>query len=68
MMNKSKSNMSSENKIEDAVINRVSYLIKDNDVFTDDLKYHLVKKILNGNKKKFQKLLFDTKIQDLATK
>jgi len=58
----------SENKIEDAVINRVSYLIKDNDVFTDDLKYHLVKKILNGNKKKFQKLLFDTKIQDLATK
>lgn len=58
----------SENKIEDSVINRVSYLIKDNDVFTDDLKYHLVKKILNGNKKKFQKLLFDTKIQDLATK
>jgi hypothetical protein len=59
---------SSKNPITPEILDRVSYLIKDPDVFTDDLKYHLVKKILNGNKQKFAKLLFDTEIQELATK
>lgn len=58
----------SENKISDDIIKRLSYLIKNPDVFTDDLKYHIVKKILNGNKQKFSKLLLDTKIQEMALK
>jgi len=61
-------NYAESNKIDDPIINRISHLVKHAEVFTDDLKYHIVKKILNGNKKKFQKLLFDTKVQELATK
>jgi len=56
------------NPITPEIINRLTMLIKEDDVFTDDLKYILVKKILNGNKQKFQKLLIDTQVQELATK
>lgn len=57
-----------KNTIDDMIINRITDLIKEDGLFTDDLKYHVVKKILNGNKRKFQKMLFDTKVQELATK
>jgi hypothetical protein len=56
------------NSITPDILNRLKVLIKDKEVFTDDLKYHLVKKILNGNKQKFQKLLADDDIQEMATK
>ena len=56
------------NPITPEIINRMTVLIKKDGVFTDDLKYILVKKILNGNKQKFQKLLIDTEVQELATK
>lgn len=49
-------------------INRIIFLINDPDIFTDDLKYHIIKKILNGNKIKFQKALFDKKVQEYVTK
>jgi hypothetical protein len=49
-------------------MDRLTFLVKDEDVFTDDLKYHIVKKILNGNKQKFSKLLFDPVVQEFATK
>lgn len=58
----------SKNTIEDKHINRLIHLVKDPDVFTDDLKYHLVKKILNGNKQKFAKLMFNDVVQDYVTK
>jgi hypothetical protein len=38
------------------------------DVFTDDLKYVLVKKILNGNKQKFQKLMVNPEVMKMAMK
>ena len=57
-----------DNPITQENVDRVSNLIKNNDILTDDLKYHIVKKILNGNKQKFQKLLFDPEIQTIATK
>jgi len=56
------------NPISPEIIKRLTMLIKQPDIFTDDLKYHIVKKILNGNKQKFQKLLIDTEVQELATK
>ncbi len=58
----------SKNPITPEIIGRLTFLIQEEDVFTDDLKYHIVKKILNGNKQKFQKLLFDKTVQDYATK
>ena len=56
-----------ENQITEKHINRLAYMVKES-VLTDDLKYHLVKKVLNGNKQKFQRLLFDTKVQEYVTK
>jgi hypothetical protein len=59
---------SKDNSITEEILNRIAFLVKHPDIFTDDLKYHIVKKILNGNKQKFQKMLFDSTIQELATK
>jgi len=59
---------SQANSITPEIIQRIQVLIKTPDVFTDDLKYVIVKKILNGNKQKFQKLVSDPTVQDLATK
>lgn len=56
-----------DHSITPEIIERIQELVKA-DVFTDDLKYIIVKKILNGNKQKFQKLISDPIIQDLATK
>ena len=61
-------NYASKNKITPEIIDRVITFVKDADTFTDDLKYHIVKKILNGNKQKFQKLIFDKDVQAYATK
>jgi hypothetical protein len=57
-----------KNPIDTKIIDRLTTLIKEDGLFTDDLKYHVVKKIINGNKQKFQKMLIDTKVQELATK
>lgn len=56
------------NPITPEILDRLGFLVKDPDIFTDDLKYHIVKKILNGNKQKFGKLLFDPVVQEYATK
>jgi len=56
------------NPISDDVIKRIVNLVKEPNLFTDDLNYHLVKKLLAGNKIKFKTLVFDTDIQKIATK
>ena len=38
------------------------------DGFTDDLKYIIVKKILNGNKQKFQKLMTNETVMKMTLK
>ncbi len=50
------------------IIKRLTTIIKTPAIFTDDLNYHLVKKLLAGNKNKFKLLIFDTDIQEIATK
>lgn len=57
-----------DNSITPEIIERIQALIKADNLFTDDLRYIIVKKILNGNKQKFQRLVSDPVIQDLATK
>ena len=59
---------SQENSITPEIIERIQNLVKEDDLFTDDLKYIIVKRILNGNKRKFQPLVSDAVIQDYATK
>lgn len=61
-------NYANNNKITPKVIQRLQFLIKEPDSFTEDLKYIIVKKLLNGNKRKFQMLITDPIVQDYATK
>lgn len=61
-------NYAEKNPITPEIISRLTNLIKTNDLFTDDLNYHLVKKLLSGNKVKFKMLVYDNDIQAIATK
>lgn len=56
------------NTITPKIINRLIRLATDEDTFNNDLKYVLVKKLVNGNKTKFQKLLADPKLIEMAIK
>ena len=59
---------SETNTIYQKQIDRLIKLVTDADVFTDDLKYILIKKILNGNKQKFQKLMVSEAVQKMSLK
>lgn len=49
-------------------IDRLIKLATDPDTLTDDLKYILVKKFLNGNKQKFQKMMMNPEVVKMSTK
>jgi len=49
------------------IIDRVTNLITE-ELFTNDLKYHMVKNILNGNKAKFSKLMMNPEVVKMAVK
>ena len=58
----------SENEtVNDKFINRVQEISLTN-VFTNDIKYHMVKSILNGNKAKFGKLMMNPEIAKMVVK
>jgi MoxR-like ATPase len=59
---------SENNTITQKNIDRLIRLATDKDTLTDDLQYVLVKKVLNGNKQKFQKLMADPKVMTMAMK
>lgn len=54
--------------VTDAMVNRVIKLVTDCDAFTDDLKYYMVKEIVNGNKVKWQKLMMNSQVVKMAVK
>ena len=56
------------NAITPEIIARITDLIKEEDLFTDDLNYHIVKKLLAGNKNKFKMLINDSEMQEIATR
>ncbi len=56
------------NSITPEIVKRITTLVKEQGLFTDDLNYHLIKKLLAGNKNKFKTLVFDSEIQEIATK
>ena len=57
-----------KNVIGPKITARITKLATDEDTFNNDLKYILVKKLVNGNKTKFQKLLTDPKLIEMAIK
>lgn len=61
-------NYSEKNTIHQKTIDRLIKLATDQETLTDDLKYVLVKKVLNGNKQKFQKLMADPEVMKMAMK
>lgn len=50
------------------MIDRIIELVTDCDSFTDDLRYYIVKEILNGNKAKFSKLMLNQKVVKMTVK
>jgi hypothetical protein len=60
-------NYAEDHTINKSVIDRLIKLSTD-DVFTDDLKYIIVKKFLNGNKTKFAKMMTDPKVIEMSMK
>lgn len=61
-------NYAEENPIPKEMIDRLIKLATDPDTLTEDLKYLLVKKIVNGNKVKFSRMMTDSKVIKMATK
>jgi hypothetical protein len=56
------------NSVPDAMISRIIKLVTDCGSFTDDLKYYMVKEIVNGNKVKFQKLMMNANVVKMTVK
>jgi len=49
-----------------ALIDRLAILTTECDAFTNDLRYYMVKEIVNGNKVKFSKLMQNTNVVKMA--
>ncbi len=61
-------NYADTNAITQKVIDRLVKLTTDEDTLTDDLKYVLIKKVLNGNKTKFNRLMTNPAVMQIAMK
>jgi hypothetical protein len=59
---------SQDKPVTDLMIQRVTRLVTDCDAFTDDLRYYMVKEIVNGNKVKWQKLMMNSAVVKMAVK
>lgn len=55
------------NSIDDKTLERVIFLCT-NEIFTNDLEYVVAKKLFNGNKQKFQKMISNDKVADMILK
>ena len=55
------------NTVDQKIIDRITNFIVDKDIFTNDLKYAIIKGILNGSKK-FTKLMLNANIAAIAVK
>ncbi len=60
-------NYSNNNDVTQKIINRVTEIVT-TEVFTLDIKYHMLKAILNGNKAKFAKLMINPVVAQMAVK
>jgi hypothetical protein len=56
-----------ENAIDQKVIERITMLTT-KEMFGNDLKYYAVREILNGDKKKFEKLMMNPEVVKMVTK
>ena len=61
-------NKAATGSISDVVIQRLSAITTECTSFTDDLRYYIIKELLNGNKPKFSKLMLNPKVAKMAIK
>jgi hypothetical protein len=54
--------------VPDTMIKRLVTLTTNCESFTDDLKYYIIKEVVNGNKLKFSKLMLDSTVVKMAVK
>jgi hypothetical protein len=59
-------NFSKTNSISAQILQRIENLFIDCTSFTEDLKYYIIKEVVNGNKGKFGKLMMNPKISKIA--
>ena len=59
---------SEKNTVDQKIIDRITSFITDKDIFNNDLKYAIIKGIVNGNKTKFTKLMMNPEIAKIAVK
>jgi hypothetical protein len=57
-----------KNSVDKVMIDRLIMLTTDCESITTDLKYYMIKEIVNGNKIKFSKLMMDPKVVTMAVK
>ena len=57
-----------KNSVPQQMIDTLIKLTTDCDSFTDDLKYYIIKEILNGNKIKFSKLMLNNQVVKMTVK
>jgi hypothetical protein len=50
------------------MVQRLIKLTTDCDAFTDDLRYYMIKEIVNGNKVKFSPLMLNANVVKMAVK
>jgi nucleoside-triphosphatase THEP1 len=51
-----------------SIIDRIAQLTTDCDAFTNDLRYYMIKEIVNGNKVKFSQLMMNQDVVKMAVK
>ena len=59
-------NFSTKHSVPQEMVDRLVVLSTESNVFTEDLKYRLVKDIINGNKVKFAKLIMNQEVMKMA--
>jgi nucleoside-triphosphatase THEP1 len=61
-------NLAEKGSVNKAIIDRIGKLSTECDAFTNDLRYYIIKEIVNGNKVKFGQLMMNQNVVKMAVK
>ena len=57
-----------KNGVPQSIIDRITKIVTEKNLLTEDLNYVVIKELLNGNKTKFSKLMLNPKVMEMAAK
>lgn len=58
----------SKQGVQQPIIDRITKIVTEEKLLTEDLNYVIIKELLNGNKTKFSKLMLNPKVMEMAAK